>query len=1007
MPMPNPSLVQTPQAQQTLAITATFTAEPIEEFLSFWMEKLNFPSKIEFAPYNQLFQQLLDPFSLLSQNRHGINIVLLRFEDWQRFSRNKGESEAESLEAIRHNLQELVTALRVATERSAIPYLVTVCPPSPSLAANPSYYSQLQTLESFMLGELREIPGLYLLTTEDIQTIYPVADYYDSKLDQLGHIPFTPAFFSALSTILARKIYALKSAPHKVIVLDCDNTLWKGVVGEDGVNGIEISPVWQSLQQFMVAQQKAGMLLCLCSKNNEADALEVFEQRQDMVLKLDHIVTHRINWLPKSENIKSLAAELNLGMDSFIFIDDNPMECAEVQANCPDVLTLRLPIEADMMQFLQNIWAFDRLKITQEDQQRTALYKQNIERHRFQQEASTIGDFLAGLALEVDISEPDAAQLSRVAQLTQRTNQFNFTTVRRSDTDVQQLNQNGLECRIVQVRDRFGDYGIVGVLIFSTQANLLEIDTFLLSCRVLGRGVEHQMLNYLGKIAQQRHLSHVQATYLPTKKNLPALNFLESIGADLKQATDKGFCFDFPAEMAATLTYEPGTGAPESPSETAPPATTSTATIAASTEKSALLTQIATALSLPENVLHQVELQRQTSQRSLEQPLVAPRSATEKRLVELWTQLLRVDAIGIRDDYFELGGTSLLAVEAIAQVEAIWGKKLPLTAMVEAPTIEQFARLIEPEEQSSERRSLVLLRQGSSKPPLFLVHDGDGETLLYRNLAKRLSSDHPVYGIQPHSRENCPILHTRIADMAAYYIEQIRSVQPEGPYLLGGMCAGGVISFEMARQLQLQGQSVALIALMDAADVEAPKRSLAGKRLNSFSQIWNQNAQSSFLSRIFSVVKQGWQKVFNLTTYVVGSRIQNTLTRLRMQLFRYYLDRNLPLPTFLQHISVRTVYLFAEAEYTPETQYQGEVVLLRATQGVDLEDEAYIDRYSDPLLGWGKRVTQEVVVYDMPGGHSSMLQEPNVEVMAEKLQAYIDTALAEPSAPTREVIAVR
>jgi FkbH-like protein len=1007
MPMPTPSLVQTPQAQQTLAIAATFTAEPIEEFLSFWMEKLNFPSKIEFAPYNQLFQQLLDPFSLLSQNRHGINIVLLRLEDWQRFSRSKGESESESLEAIRHNLQELVTALRVATERSATPYLVVVCPPSPSLAANPSYYSRLQVLESSMLGELSEIPGLYLLTAEDIQTTYPVADYYDPKLDQLGHIPFTPPFFSALSTILARKIYALKSAPHKVIVLDCDNTLWKGVVGEDGVNGIEISPVWQSLQQFMVAQQQAGMLLCLCSKNNEADALEVFEQRQDMVLRLEHIVTHRINWLPKSENIKSLAAELNLGTDSFIFIDDNPMECAEVQANCPDVLTLRLPIETDMMQFLHHIWAFDRLKITQEDQQRTALYKQNIERHRFQQEARTIGDFLAGLALEVDISEPDPAQLSRVAQLTQRTNQFNFTTVRRSDTDVQQLSQNGLECRIVQVRDRFGDYGIVGVLIFSTQANPLEIDTFLLSCRVLGRGVEHQMLNYLGKIAQQRHLNQVRASYFPTKKNLPALNFLESIGADLKQATDKGYCFDFPTEMAAALTYEPASASPEALVETAPPATTSTAEIATSTEKSALLTQIATALSLPEKVLYQVELQRQTSQRSLEQPIVTPRNATETRLVELWTQLLRVDAIGICDDYFDLGGTSLLAVEVIAQVETIWGKKLPLTAMVEAPTIEQFARLIEPQVQSSERRSLVLLRQGGHKPPLFLIHDGDGETLLYRNLAKRISSDHPVYGIQPHSRENCPILHTRIADMAAYYIEQIRSVQPEGPYLLGGMCAGGVISFEMARQLQVQGQSVALIALMDAADVEAPKRSLAGKRLNSFSQIWNQNTQSGFLGRIFSVLKQAWQKVFNLITYLVSSRVQNTLTRTRMLLFRYYLDHNLPLPTFLQHISVRAVYLFAEAEYTPETQYQGEVVLLRATRGVDLEDEAYIDRYSDPLLGWGKRATGEVVVYDMPGGHSSMLQEPNVEVMAEKLQAYINAALAEPPAATREVIAAR
>ena len=243
-------------------------------------------------------------------------------------------------------------------------------------------------MEDMMVTELSNIANLYLIKTQELNA-YPVEDYYDPQRDELGHIPFTPVFFTALGTALARKIYAIKSAPHKVIVLDCDNTLWKGVVGEDGMMGSDIASGWKVLQELMVAQQQAGMLICLCSKNNEADVVEVFEKRPDMPLKRAHIISWRINWMPKSENIKALASELNLGLDSFIFIDYNPVECAEVQARCPEVL-IQLPIDGDISRYLQHIWAFERLKLTEEDNQRTALYKQNLERDRFAKETLTI-----------------------------------------------------------------------------------------------------------------------------------------------------------------------------------------------------------------------------------------------------------------------------------------------------------------------------------------------------------------------------------------------------------------------------------------------------------------------------------------------------------------------------------------------------------------------------------------------------------------------------------------
>lgn len=980
---------------QTIAISATFTAEPLEESLIFWMKQLKMSASIEFAPYNQVFQQLLDPTSVFAQNRQGVNVVLLRFEDW---CRDKSENTEEELaQAIDRNLQELIVALQAAVAQTATPYIVCLCPDSPTAQANLAWVNRTQQWHNQLVTALGQMSGVYFLQWQDLQA-YPVEDFYDSQRDKLGHIPYTPMFFTALGTSIARRIYAIKSAPHKVIVLDCDNTIWKGVVGEDGVMGVEITPAYRALQEFMIAQQNAGMILCFCSKNNEPDVLEVFEKRPEMPLKLGQVVAWRINWLPKSENIKSLAQELNLGLDSFIFIDDNPVECAEVKTNCPEVLTLQLPVDGDIPQFLQHVWAFDRLKVTEEDKQRTHLYKQNLERERFQQQSLSITDFLAGLELNVDISEPTPAQMPRVAQLTQRTNQFNFSTVRRSDSEIQQLAQSGLECRIVEVRDRFGDYGLVGVMIFGTDASALNIDTFLLSCRVLGRGVEHQMLNHLAKIAEERQLSVVNADFIPTKKNLPARNFLESVAAEFKQSLEQGDRFAIPVATAATIAYQP-TSAPIKSADESPAKSALSTSTEQRSSKSEQLGRIAVEFNHPGFILAAIAAERQTLARSVAQPYVAPQTEVEIRLAQLWAELLGLEMVGIQDNYFDLGGTSLLSVELFAQVETRFGKKLPLTALVEAPTVEQLAKLIS---QSKAMDSLVLIRAGGAKPPLFLVHDGDGETLLYRNLAQRLHPDHPVYGLQPYAQAGYPMLHTRISEMAAYHIGKIRTVQPHGPYLLGGMCAGGVIAFEIAQQLQQSGETVALVALIDAADVAASKRVglVAGQRLKSFASAFSAAGQSLPLhQRLGTIVTKVSQKVKNLVAYETQSRFLNLQNTIQMNLLQYYVDKGLTLPQFLQNLSVRQVYSFAEQGHSPNGVLQGEVVLFRATVGTGpLADQPWIEVYSDPLFGWGKRVTGGVKVFDIPGGHASMLQEPNVQVLAEQMQVCIDAVLGHAAA---------
>lgn len=397
------------------------------------------------------------------------------------------------------------------------------------------------------------------------------------------------------------------------------------------------------------------------------------------------------------------------------------------------------------------------------------------------------------------------------------------------------------------------------------------------------------------------------------------------------------------------------------------------------------------------------------------QTVIAPHNQVEQQLVEIWETVLGIQPIGVQNDFFELGGDSLLAVQMFAQIEQQFGRSLPLSTLLSAPTIEQLAAILQPN-QTHLQNSLVLLKAGQAnagqanagqtnagqaKPPLFLIHDGDGETLLYRSLAYALDPALPVYGIQPASSNTCPIFHTRIVDLVNHYIEQIRRVQPQGPYFLGGMCVGGILAFEIALQLQKQGQPVEMIAIIDAADVEATPRTgyVTNQRLSSFSKVLSGNDQLKPHERLVYILSQVSKKATNLVAYETQKRIENLCDQIQLNLLRNYLDRGLSIPKFLQSVSVRKVLVWTQQSYVPQGLFQGNLLLFRATQkssifdGTQIDDTPYTELYSDPLLGWGKRVTEEVKVHDIPGGHSSMLQKPNVQDIAEVIQAYMNKVI--------------
>jgi amino acid adenylation domain-containing protein len=378
----------------------------------------------------------------------------------------------------------------------------------------------------------------------------------------------------------------------------------------------------------------------------------------------------------------------------------------------------------------------------------------------------------------------------------------------------------------------------------------------------------------------------------------------------------------------------------------------------------------------------------------------APLSAQEAAIAEIWASLLNIERSQIdpEDGFFELGGSSLMAMAALGMIEKKLGVVLPPSALVTAHTLRQLAKLLDkPAEQHG---SLVRIRDASGRsvrPPVFLVHDADGQTLLYRNLALRLHADHAVYGLQPLSGEGCAIRHTRTTDMAAHYVQEIRKVQPRGPYMLGGLCAGGVIAFEVALQLQALGESIGMIALIDAANVAAPVRfgHFASQRLQNFKGAFSNNDKSvsapAFAARS---VAAAVGKARRLVTYEAKATLNKLQTARKVRALQQHLDANTPIPKDLRDLTVRQVYNVAAQHYSPKDSLLAGAVLFRATESSGTKgDRPAVEAYDDPLLGWQHCVASPITSFDVPGGHSSMLQEPNVILMASQMQGFIDKSL--------------
>jgi FkbH-like protein len=316
-----------------------------------------------------------------------------------------------------------------------------------------------------------------------------------------------------------------------------DNTLWGGVIGEDGMAGIKLGieypgAAYRNVQRAMLDLYARGILLAVASKNNPTDAMQVLEQHPAMLLRPSHFAALRVNWNDKVQSLREIAAELNIGIDAVAFIDDNPAERQWVQGQLPEVTVIDLPDDpASFAAALRDCPVFERTSVSSEDRERGRYYAEQRLRTELEQTATTREDFLRSLQMEVRIELVKPETVGRVAQLTQKTNQFNLTTRRYSEQQVSEMaSQDDWHVYTAQVLDRFGDNGLVGVAITHRQGDVCEVDTFLLSCRVIGRTVETSLLVTVAEQASSEGAAKLVGQFLPTKKNAPAKDFYPSHG---------------------------------------------------------------------------------------------------------------------------------------------------------------------------------------------------------------------------------------------------------------------------------------------------------------------------------------------------------------------------------------------------------------------------------------------------------------------------------------------
>lgn len=369
-----------------------------------------------------------------------------------------------------------------------------------------------------------------IISQISVEKAFNSRDYISSR------VLYTVDFFKAYTKFISPVILSAVGKTKKALIFDCDNTLWKGVLGEDGFEGIKMSEndkvgkPYAEVQNMALELSKNGVIIGLCSKNNPEDVENVLENHQDMILKNENITIKKVNWTNKAQNLKEIATDLNIGVDSLVFVDDSDFEINLIKEQIPEVTTIQVPrkihlypdeIKKAYSFFFKNI-------ITEEDLNKTKMYADQVKRKDAENNSADFEDYLRSLEMKLTIFVNDKSKVARMAQMTQKTNQFNLTTKRYTEAQILNFTESPeYDVFALNVADKFGDNGITGLAIVKKSDKYAEIDTFLMSCRIIGRNIEYKFIDLIiNKLQQEK----IIARYIETKKNAQTKVFYENAG---------------------------------------------------------------------------------------------------------------------------------------------------------------------------------------------------------------------------------------------------------------------------------------------------------------------------------------------------------------------------------------------------------------------------------------------------------------------------------------------
>ena len=506
--------------------------------------------ELHVTPYNVMLQEMLEPDSETSRFGPQIAIALMTPHSLSGWPAPGSTADA-ATDLARRICQDLYDACGVLHERCNAEIVLNTLPPFPQQpmgnlsAKSPEDANNFIRRINVMLGDLAP-PYVHMNDVAALVERRGLDQWFDVRLWHEAKQPVAPALIPELARNMAAIVGGILGRSRKCLVVDLDNTLWGGVVGDVGVEGLAlgegtgIGEAFKAFQSYLKALKERGVLLAVSSKNDERHALRPFEEHPETVLKRDDFVAFKANWSPKSDNLRAIARELNLGLDALVLIDDNPAEREEVRQALPQVVVPELTDDpADYPMIVDATRCFEVSSVTEEDRRRSGMYRQRGHQHELLNTTRDLADFLASLEMVAIIRPFEPMAFARITQLVNKTNQFNLTTRRMTGAQVQALaaDSNGFT-RTVRLKDRFGDHGLISVLFGRVESGTLTVDGWLMSCRVLNRGVEQRLLNEVVAVIARTGVRHVVGSFIPTDRNALVKDLYRDLGFSLVSDCD-------------------------------------------------------------------------------------------------------------------------------------------------------------------------------------------------------------------------------------------------------------------------------------------------------------------------------------------------------------------------------------------------------------------------------------------------------------------------------------